>query len=74
MTAPKRPRTLGDMISTVCFAGVAMWLYGEAAIRHTEAGGWQVWGLVASASACLLGALRHVIADLWERLFGADKA
>lgn len=73
-----RPRTLGDLISTLCFAGMALWLAGEALlVAEAEAAtgadtGWRSLVLAVSAGLCLLGALRHVIAALWARLAGRD--
>lgn len=86
MRVRNRPRTLGDLISTLCFAGMAMWLASEAivslgaravalqagtgAAEAAAAAGWRALGLGTCALLCALGALRHVIAMLWLRLFG----
>jgi hypothetical protein len=76
MRIRNRPRTLGDLISTVCFAGMAMWLAGEALLAAQQSGdsedGWRTPVLWVSSGLCLLGALRNVVSGLWLRLFGTD--
>lgn len=88
MRVRNRPGTLGDLISTLCFAGMALWLAGEAILAlgaraealQTAAGaeiaataGWRALGLGICALFCALGALRHVISALWSRLGGGGR-
>lgn len=55
-------QTTGQMISTLCFLGVGLWLLGEAALAP-----WPKAGLlIASGLCCLAGAARHIIARLNE--------
>ena len=61
-------RSLGQMISTAVFAGMGAWLLLEAASLAPTHPQWQVWGLVACAVFCELGALRFVIAGFWTML------
>jgi hypothetical protein len=70
MRIRKHERTLGDMISTAVFAGMGLWLGGEALLA-AEAGLISkavVIGICAGLS--VLAALRHVIASIWLALFG----
>lgn len=57
---PQEHRSTGQMISTLCFLGVGLWLLGQAALEP--------WPRSAFLGACgfcsLLGAARHVIARL----------
>lgn len=56
-------RTTGEMISTLCFFGVSVWLLGQAALATD----WQNAALLGACGlCCLAGAARHLIA----RLFG----
>lgn len=65
---PQRaPRTLGDMISTLVFIGMAAWLVLEALSLMGQAPGWQVAGLFLSAFFSFLGSLRFVIARAWQQ-------
>lgn len=73
MRTKRRPRTIGDLISTLCFAGMALWLAGEAVLAADAGAEGQSLGLGISAGLCLLGALRHVIAGLWDRLSGGGR-
>ncbi|MEM9435462.1 MAG: hypothetical protein AAGA15_00365 [Pseudomonadota bacterium] len=57
-------RTTGEMISTLCFFGVGLWLFGQAALA-TE---WPRAALLATCGVfCLAGAARHLIARLFQR-------
>lgn len=72
---PKRPRSqtrrktrsLGEMISTLVFFGMAAWLLLEALSLMGIAPAWQVGGLFLSSFFCLLGGLRFVIAQAWDQ-------
>lgn len=58
-----RPPSRGDLISTLCFAGVGVWCAGTAAITP----GLQAFGLAICALACFAGAARHPLARLLAR-------
>lgn len=60
--SPRRPGT-GDLISTLCFAGVGLWLTGQG----LQAEGPRALLLGLCAAACLLGAARHRIAAICRR-------
>lgn len=63
----RAPRSLGDMISTLVFIGMAAWLLLEALSLMGQAPTWQVAGLFLSAFLSFLGSLRFVIAQAWRR-------
>jgi hypothetical protein len=64
----KRPtRTLGEMISTMVYIGMAGWLLLEALSLLGQAPAWQSGGLFVTASLSFLGAFRFVIAQAWAR-------
>lgn len=57
-----RRRSAGEMISTACFAGVGVWLLGAA----MQAPPLKAALLLICSAACISGALRFVIARLFE--------
>ncbi|MGR3546735.1 MAG: hypothetical protein ACU0CB_12990 [Roseovarius sp.] len=59
----ERPRSTGEMISTLCFIGVGLWSLGTA----LEAPQPKAALLMVCAVACFLGAARHPIARRLER-------
>jgi cation transport ATPase len=61
----RNPRTMGELISTLVFIGMAVWLLLEALSLTGQAPTWQVAGLFLSAFLSFLGALRFVIAQAW---------
>jgi hypothetical protein len=66
----RRPRTIGDLISTAVFLGMAGWIGGEAVIAADIGPLWKAILLGTCALLCLLAALRHVIVRVWIMLFG----
>ncbi|WP_282057634.1 hypothetical protein [Lentibacter algarum] len=60
----KRTRSMGEMISTVCFFGMSAWIALEALALMSVAPTWQIYGLFGASIMCLLGGLRFVIADV----------
>lgn len=62
MIMTQRPRSTGEMISTLCYIGVGFWTLGTA----MEAPLAKAALLGLCALACFAGALRHQIADLLE--------
>jgi hypothetical protein len=63
----RSPRSLGELISTLVFIGMAVWLLLEALSLMGQAPTWQVAGLFLSAFLSLLGSLRFVIAEAFRR-------
>jgi hypothetical protein len=63
MTMTHRPITRGDLISTLCFAGMALWLAGTATQVETP----RAILLGLCALACLAAALRHPLARIMAR-------
>lgn len=66
---PHRPRSLGEMISSAAFLGMAGWLFLEAQSLPETTPAWRGTGLYICAFFCALGAFRFAISALWERLF-----
>lgn len=64
----RNPRSLGEMISTMVFFGMAGWLALEALSLVEQAPAWQVAGLWICALFSFLGGLRFVIARAWAGL------
>lgn len=58
----RRPRSTGEMISTLCYVGVGLWTLGTA----LEAPFPKAALLGSCAVACFAGALRHQIAQLFD--------
>ncbi len=66
MTKPKHRQSTGEMISTVCFAGMSLWLASEALVWD---GGWLgLIGLWASSLACGLAAFRFLLQQLVDKI------
>jgi cation transport ATPase len=63
----RNPRTLGETISTLVYLGMAIWLFLEALSLMGQVPAWRVAGLFLSAFLCFLGALRFVIARVWQQ-------
>ena len=70
MRIRKHERSLGDMISTAVFAGMGLWLGGEALLAAEAGVTWKAVFVGICAGLSVLAALRHVIASLWLALFG----
>ena len=60
----KRTRSMGEMISTICFFGMSAWIALEALALMSVVPSWQIYGLFGASIMCLLGGLRFVIADM----------
>ena len=71
MATRRRNRSLGEMISTVCFYGVGIYFLIEGLVLR-DAGGavLSYGGLLLAGVACILGGARFIIADLaaWARV------
>ena len=68
MVARRGNRSLGEMISTVCFYGVGIYfLVNGAAIRDSGGATMTYVGLWLAGIACILGGARFVIADIVKR-------
>ena len=68
MRRTSRTRSTGEMISTFCFAGLALKFGFEALVWDGHLLG-QI-GLWASAAACGLAAIRFPLQSLWDRFRG----
>ena len=65
MARRRRERSLGEMISTVCFYVVGVYFVFEgAALRDAGAEMLRYTGMWLAGLACLLGGARFLIADL----------
>ena len=60
----KRTRSMGEMISTICFLGMSAWIALEALALMSVAPSWQIYGLFGASIMCLLGGMRFIIADM----------
>ena len=70
MRRKSHERTVGTLISTVCYFVLAAFFALEAS-NYLETGyGVRGWGLAVCALACFAGGLRYVIHDLLEKLRG----
>ena len=68
MTRKSHQRTVGTLISTVCYFVLAAF-FALQAKDYIDAGyGLRGWGLGVCALACFAGGLRFVIHDLVEKL------
>ncbi len=71
MTRKSHQRTVGTLISTVCYFVLAAF-FALQAKDYIDAGyGLRGWGLGVCALACFAGGLRFVIHDLVEKLRGS---
>ena len=69
MARKRKERSLGEMISSVCFYGVGLYLLLEGSLARDE--GEQLYislGLWLSGVVCVLGGARFIIADIVEKL------
>lgn len=68
--APRRKqRSLGEMISTVCFYGVGIYFLIEGAVlRDSGAEFIRYTGMWIAGVACMCGGARFIIADLIGKL------
>ena len=65
MSNRKRRQSRGEMISSVTFFGVSMWLWGEVSIY--EGGPMNRALLIGAAISCLLAAFRFQIGSWIEK-------
>ena len=65
MARRRRERSLGEMISTVCFYSVGVYFVFEGAALRAEGGEpFRYVGMWLAGLACLFGGARFLIADL----------
>ena len=57
-------RSLGDMISTVCFFSMSAWLALEGLLLVEDGPFWNILGLLLASVMCFLGGLRFVISQV----------
>jgi len=70
MKRKSHERTVGTLISTVCYFVLAAFFALQASGFLQEDDGLRGWALAACAMACFAGGLRYVIHDLVEKLRG----
>ena len=70
MKRKSHERTVGTMISTVCYFVLAAFFALQASDFLQADNGLRGWTLAACAIACFSGGLRYVIHDLVEKLRG----
>lgn len=69
MMSRRRTRSLGEMISTVCFYGIGVYFVIEGAVLRDMGGAPLTYGgLWLAGVACILGGARFIIADLVARV------
>ena len=69
MARRRKERSLGEMISTVCFYAVGVHFILEGAAVHEEGGALPRYvGMWLAGVACLLGGARFLVADLLARM------
>lgn len=61
----RQRRSAGEMISSVTFFGLGLWLFSEAMISTNL---WQFIGLVICAVANIAAAFRFTLARLWRTI------
>ena len=72
MKRKSHERTVGTLISTVCYFVLAAFFALQASDFLQADDGLRGWSLAACAMACFAGGLRYVIQDLIEKLRGHD--
>lgn len=70
MKRKSHERTVGTLISTVCYFVLAAFFALQASDFLQVDDGLRGWALAACAMACFAGGLRYVIHDLVEKLRG----
>ena len=70
MKRKSHQRTVGTLISTVCYLVLAAFFALQASEYLQSGFGLRGWGLAACATACFAGGLRYVIHDVVEKLRG----
>ena len=69
MVSRRRNRSLGEMISTVCFYGVGVYFLIEGVVLRDMGGAALAYGgLLLAGVACILGGARFIIADVVARV------
>ena len=70
MKRKSHERTVGTLISTVCYFVLAAFFALQASDFLQADNGLRGWALAACAMACFAGGLRYVIHDLVKKLRG----
>ena len=69
MARHRKQRSLGEMISTICFYGVGVYLILEGSLARDEGEPVHVFlGLWLAGLVCVLGGARFIIAETVEKL------
>ena len=70
MVSRRGNRSLGEMISTVCFYGIGVYFLIEGAVLRDIGGATLAYGgLLLAGVACILGGARFIIADVVARVW-----
>ena len=74
MARRRKERSLGEMISTICFYLVGVYFVFEGVeLRDGGAEPLRYMGIWLAGIVCLLGGARFVIADLYEQFRGRKR-
>ncbi len=69
MARHRKQRSLGEMISTICFYGVGVYFILEGSLARDEGEPVHVFlGLWLAGLVCVLGGARFIIAETVEKL------
>ena len=69
MTRNRKQRSLGEMISSICFYGVGLYFLLEGALARDEGEPALTFlGLWLAGVVCLMGGARFMIANIVEKL------
>jgi hypothetical protein len=69
MARKRKERSLGEMISSICFYGVGLYFLLEGSLARDEGAPLHIFlGLWLSGAVCVLGGARFIIADFIEKL------
>jgi len=68
MARKRKERSLGEMISSICFYGVGLYFLLEGSLARDEGAPLYIsWGLWLSGAVCFMGGARFIIAEFIEK-------
>jgi hypothetical protein len=69
MARNRKQRSLGEMISSICFYAVGLYFLLEGSLARDEGEAPQIFlGLWLAGAVCVMGGARFIIADLVEKV------